>query len=225
MISSDPMSNGRISIDRGSNDRGSIDTICSHKVFDDMAHNNAKSDDILLFERMDSPIGVLTIAADAGGLRHIEFPQNRHPVSRAGWRACDAQSDEAVRTVLQAARTQLSAYFAGKLRDFNLPLAPRGTAFQCEVWRMLGTIPFGATWSYGRLAQAIGKPAAVRAVGAANGRNPLPIVLPCHRVIGANGELVGFGGGLPIKAALLALEGVRGIENAAGTQTMDDLFD
>jgi methylated-DNA-[protein]-cysteine S-methyltransferase len=101
---------------------------------------------------------------------------------------------------------QLGAYFDGRLRTFSLPLAPVGTAFQTEVWRTLGTIPYGQTWTYTELAERIGRPAAVRAVGAANGRNPIPIIIPCHRVIGSSGKLVGFGGGLETKRALLGLE-------------------
>ncbi|MES2670950.1 MAG: methylated-DNA--[protein]-cysteine S-methyltransferase [Pseudomonadota bacterium] len=158
----------------------------------------------VFFEHFDTPIGTLTLAADADGLRHIEFPDNRHPMDREGWipGARGAAAD-----VLRATREQLREYFEGRRRAFDLPLRPQGTAFQMDVWRTLATIPWGATWSYRDLARTIGKPDAVRAVGAANGRNPLPIVLPCHRVIGADGSLTGFGGGLPIKAALLRLEG------------------
>lgn len=169
----------------------------------------------LFFEHFDTPIGTLTLAADADGLRHIEFPDNRHPVDRGGWipGASGAAAD-----VLRTTRGQLREYFEGTRHTFDLPLRPQGTAFQMDVWRMLATIPWGATWSYRDLARAIGKPEAVRAVGAANGRNPLPIVLPCHRVIGADGSLTGFGGGLPIKAALLRLEG------ALPAQGSGDLF-
>jgi methylated-DNA-[protein]-cysteine S-methyltransferase len=159
---------------------------------------------MIFFEHVDTPIGTLTIAADAEGLRHIEFPSNRHPMDRAGWASgAHGHASEVLRTT----RTQLLEYFAGERRDFDLPLRPQGTLFQMQVWRALGTIPYGDTWSYRDLARAIDKPDAVRAVGAANGRNPLPIVLPCHRVIGADGSLTGFGGGLPIKEALLRLEG------------------
>lgn len=158
---------------------------------------------MILFETLPTPIGVLTLAADATGLRHIGFPRDKYPANREGWQR--AQGDE--HPVLCAAREQLREYFAGTRRAFDLPLAPQGTLFQWEVWQMLATIPYGATWTYRDLARAIGKPEAVRAVGAANGRNPLPIVLPCHRVIGADGGLTGFGGGLDIKAALLRLEG------------------
>src|SRR5690606_32489233 len=101
---------------------------------------------------------------------------------------------------------QLGAYFAGELQAFDLPLAPEGTPFQRTVWQALQSIPYGQTISYGELAQEIGRPTASRAVGAANGRNPLPIVIPCHRVIGGNGSLTGYGGGLRFKKALLSLE-------------------
>jgi methylated-DNA-[protein]-cysteine S-methyltransferase len=117
-----------------------------------------------------------------------------------GWREGD-------HAVLRQAQAQLAEYFAGQRRDFDLPLAPQGTEFQREVWWELANIPFGGTISYAELALRVGRPTATRAVGAANGRNPLPIVLPCHRVIGADGSLTGFGGGLPTKEFLLQLEG------------------
>ncbi|PIQ37741.1 MAG: cysteine methyltransferase [Lysobacterales bacterium CG17_big_fil_post_rev_8_21_14_2_50_64_11] len=155
---------------------------------------------MMIYEQFDTPVGVLTIAADHDGLRHIEFPCNRHPVVRAGWASGTS-------AVLDDARRQLLEYFAGRRRHFDLPLCPRGTVFQLRVWQVLADIPFGRTWSYQQLAQACGNANAMRAVGAANGRNPLPIVLPCHRVIGADGSLTGFGGGIETKAALLRLEG------------------
>ena len=108
--------------------------------------------------------------------------------------------------LLREAARQLREYFAGQRREFSLPLAPQGTAFQQQVWQALQRIPHGHTWSYAELARHIGRPKAMRAVGAANGRNPIPILIPCHRVIGADGSLVGFGGGLPTKVALLRLE-------------------
>jgi methylated-DNA-[protein]-cysteine S-methyltransferase len=172
---------------------------------------------ILHVETLDTPIGTLVLAADAEGLRHIEFPSNRHPVSREGW---VPGAEGAAADIITMTSRQLREYFDGKRRDFELPLAPRGTAFQMQVWHALATIPFGATWSYGELARVIGKPDAMRAVGAANGRNPLPIVLPCHRVIGADGSLTGFGGGLPIKEALLRLEGALPV--SAGTRGLFD---
>lgn len=110
------------------------------------------------------------------------------------------------RGLLREAALQLDAYFDGRLRTFSLPLAPEGTAFQQDVWRVLEAIPYGETLSYADVADRVGRPTAVRAVGAANGRNPIPIIIPCHRVIGSSGKLVGFGGGLDAKRALLGLE-------------------
>ena len=153
------------------------------------------------YQFIDSPVDPLLLAADQHGLRLIEFHAPRHPMSRlAEWREGD-------NSVLQATRVQLDEYFSGARKQFDLPLAPQGTPFQTEVWQTLATIPYGETISYAQLAQRVGKPTAMRAVGAANGRNPLPIVLPCHRVIGADGSLTGFGGGLPTKQFLLELEG------------------
>ncbi|WP_304437824.1 methylated-DNA--[protein]-cysteine S-methyltransferase [Pseudoxanthomonas sp. Root630] len=155
---------------------------------------------MILFRHLDSPVGPLTLAATDEGLHAIEFPRNRHPADREGWLPGDNR-------VLELAARQLDDYFAAKRRDFDLPLAPRGTDFQRTVWMTLAGIGYGETISYAQLAQRVGKPTAMRAVGAANGRNPLPIVLPCHRVIGADGALTGFGGGLPTKQFLLELEG------------------
>lgn len=156
---------------------------------------------MIVFRHIDSPVGLLMIAAGNDGLRHIEFSNPRHPIRMHGdWR--QGESD-----TLQAAETQLGEYFEGKRRVFDLPLAPHGTEFQLLVWRELANIPFGTTRNYAQLAQRIGNPSAIRAVGAANGRNPLPIVLPCHRVIGADGAMVGFGGGVAVKEFLLQLEG------------------
>jgi len=149
----------------------------------------------------DSPVGPLLLAANEDGLCLIEFFESRHRVKRDDdWREGDHE-------ILRETRRQLDEYFRRERRQFDLPLAPRGTVFQREVWQMLATIPYGATISYAQLATQVGRPKAMRAVGAANGRNPLPIVLPCHRVIGADGSLTGFGGGLPTKRALLQLEG------------------
>lgn len=155
-----------------------------------------------IFERsVPSPVGPLRVAASDAGLHAIQFPGNRHPVKQCTpWQPGD-------HPLLRQTQAQLDAYFAGRLQVFDLPLAPHGTAFQRQVWQALAQIPFGQTWSYLQLARQVGRPTATRAVGAANGRNPLPIVLPCHRVIGANGALTGFGGGLPTKAFLLTLEG------------------
>lgn len=147
---------------------------------------------------LHTPIGNLVLAGDDAGLRHILFDPGEVP---AGWiRDPD---------VLPAARQQLAEYFAGARRAFDLLLAPAGTPFQQRVWRALLDIPYGTTVSYGALAHDIGSPSAARAVGLANNRNPIPIVIPCHRVIGADGSLTGYGGGLRIKEHLLALEGAR----------------
>jgi len=153
------------------------------------------------FDEFGTPIGKLVVAADEGGLRHILFERNRHPVP--GGRSAWLRSPPRV----ARARKQLEEYFEGGRRDFDLDLAPMGTPFQLLVWKTLAEIPYGETWSYGQLAKLIGEPESARAVGAANGRNPLPIVLPCHRVIGASGALTGFGGGLDVKEKLLRLEG------------------
>ena len=159
------------------------------------------------FDEFDSPVGKLLVAADTSGLRHIRFERNRHDdVSHVGW-----QRDRSA-PALREAREQLLAYFERERTSFDLPLAPVGTPFQLKVWNALADIPFAQTCSYGDIARRIGEPKAVRAVGAANGRNPLPIVLPCHRVIGSDGSLTGFGGGLPIKQFLLELEGGRQAE-------------
>jgi methylated-DNA-[protein]-cysteine S-methyltransferase len=146
-----------------------------------------------------SPIGTLTVAALASALHAIEFEHNRHPQNRADWVRGDTP-------LLRQAAAQLREYFDGLRRQFDLPLAPCGTPFQLAAWQALAEIPYGETRSYAQQAAALGRSTATRAVGAANGRNPLPIVLPCHRVIGANGALTGFGGGLEIKRWLLAHE-------------------
>lgn len=156
---------------------------------------------MIAFRHVATPVGPLLIAASDNALVAVEFRANRHPVKRDGdWREGD-------NAILRETEQQLRAYFDRERRAFDLPLAPRGTAFQQQVWATLAEIPYGETWSYRDLAQRIGKPAAVRAVGAANGRNPIPIILPCHRVVGADGSLTGFGGGLPTKAFLLRMEG------------------
>lgn len=149
----------------------------------------------------DSPIGPLLIAGDADAITRISFPdKDGNPtLPEAGWM-------ESAKGPVGEAILQLREYFAGRRREFDLPLAPEGTEFQKSVWRRLREIPYGVTISYGELARRVGNPKASRAVGAANGKNPLPIVVPCHRVIGADGKLVGFGGGLPVKQRLLEIE-------------------
>jgi len=151
------------------------------------------------FTRIESPLGPLLLAADDVGLRRIEFANGRGAsIPDPAWQEDSSPLEEVIR--------QLRAYFAGELDSFDLPLAPEGTPFQLKVWNLLCDIPYGETISYGELARRIGNPRASRAVGLANGSNPIPIVIPCHRVIGSNGKLTGYGGGLPIKEKLLALE-------------------
>jgi len=159
------------------------------------------------FDSFKTPIGRLVVAADDRGLRHVLFENNRYDAADRDLWTRDAGA-------LREAREQLLAYFAGERRVFDLPLQPVGTPFQLKVWKALTEIPFGATRSYGDLARRIGDPKAVRAVGAANGRNPIPIIVPCHRVIGSDGKMVGFGGGLPTKQFLLVHEGIGSAANA-----------
>jgi methylated-DNA-[protein]-cysteine S-methyltransferase len=169
-----------------------------------MSTNIRLKDGAVTYQHIDSPVGRLLLASGDDGLRLIEFEAPWHPVSMGdGWR----EGDDAV---LGETRRQLAEYFAGARKQFDLPLAPHGTPFQMQCWRTLALIGWGETWSYGQMARHMGQPTATRAVGAANGRNPLPIVLPCHRVIGADGSLTGFGGGLPTKQFLLTHEGVLG---------------
>jgi methylated-DNA-[protein]-cysteine S-methyltransferase len=153
------------------------------------------------YQYLDTPIGRLRLLSSGDRLAAIEFEGHHR----------DPGSDtEAADAVLECAAGQLRQYFAGRRRQFDLPLAPSGTAFQRAVWDALAAIPWGVVRSYTDIARAIDRPSAVRAVGAANGRNPLPIVIPCHRVIGSNGSLTGFAGGLEIKRQLLELEGSLG---------------
>ncbi|MEI7701419.1 MAG: methylated-DNA--[protein]-cysteine S-methyltransferase [Planctomycetia bacterium] len=149
-----------------------------------------------------SLVGDLLLAADSLGLRYVSFQPPKHPLETqslpAGWE----HSDSALKDV----RDQLLAYFSGRLQLFNLPLAPAGTPFQRSVWNALCQVPWGKTASYSEIAEAIGNPRACRAVGLANGRNPIPIIIPCHRIIGRDQRLVGYSGGLHLKKILLDLE-------------------
>ena len=154
----------------------------------------------MIFQDMTSPIGRLRLIASGDALVGIWFEHGRD-AARADDSLVEGESALLART-----RTQLEEYFAGARREFDLPLEPRGTEFQLRVWKKLLTIGYGETTSYGALARELGDVQASRAVGLANGSNPIPIVIPCHRVIGADGSLTGFGGGLPIKRALLDLE-------------------
>jgi len=164
---------------------------------------NNMSNANFFFKEIDSPVGKLKLVAsdtalvglfwEKEDLSHFRFEPAR-------------TSSESEHPILSRAETQLKEYFGGKRKSFDLPLAPTGTPFQGKVWKALRQIPFGTTKSYLEIAQAIGSPKACRAVGAANGRNPISIIIPCHRVIGADGKLTGFGGGLDVKEKLLSLE-------------------
>lgn len=161
---------------------------------------------ISLFTIYESPIGPLTLVSDGTAITGLYMEVHRHaPEQQPDW----IREDSA--PVLRQATRQLAEYFAGERREFDLPLEMHGTDFQKTVWAELTRIPFGTTISYGELAQRIGNPKASRAVGLANGRNPISIVVPCHRVIGANGSLTGYGGGLERKKALLAWEAGAGL--------------
>ena len=154
------------------------------------------------WHEIDSPVGALMLVGTACALTRVHFQAGPHPLRPGkGWQP----SAEAFVQV----QAQLMEYFRGVRRSFDLPVAPEGTSFQLRVWQALAAIPYGETVSYGELARRLGLSRGARAVGLANGANPLPIIVPCHRVIGADGTLTGFGGGLRIKRALLALEGAE----------------
>jgi methylated-DNA-[protein]-cysteine S-methyltransferase len=155
------------------------------------------STDTTIYDTVDSPLGELLLAGDGDALTAVRM----NGLSCPGWRRDPGSFREAAE--------QLRSYFAGELREFDLALDPRGTPFQRRVWAALREIPYGSTISYTELAAAVGRPGAHRAVGAANGRNPIAVVIPCHRVIGASGALTGYGGGLGRKRLLLDLEGGR----------------
>ena len=151
---------------------------------------------------VDSPLGPLTLVARDGALAGLYMTDHRHQPPLTG-----ARDD----SVLPEVREQLAAYFARELTQFDVPLAVTGTEFQRRVWDALTEIPYGETWSYAKLAAHVGNPRAVRAVGLANGRNPVSIVVPCHRVVGSDGSLTGYGGGVERKRHLLDLERALGV--------------
>jgi methylated-DNA-[protein]-cysteine S-methyltransferase len=163
---------------------------------------NSRPTDATRFTLLESPVGeLLALCGPDGRLTGLQFVEDRRPPAPPRdprW----VRDDEAFGEL----RGQLGAYFAGELERFELELHPRGSAFQLSVWSALREIPYGRTASYGEIAAAVGQPGAARAVGGANNRNPIAIVIPCHRVIGASGSLTGYGGGLPRKQRLLALE-------------------
>lgn len=160
------------------------------------------------FTRFPSPIGELVLAVSDAALKGVFFPLPRNrvtPEERPEWVQDDGCGPAGA--LLAQVRRQLTEYFDGTRTSFDLPLDADGSAFERSVWNLLRTIPYGATTSYGELARRLGDPRATRAVGAANGKNPIPIIVPCHRVVGARGELTGFGGGLDRKRWLLEHEG------------------
>ena len=154
------------------------------------------------YRTIDSPVGLLTLAGVGSTLMHLRMVDQTHEPDRSDWEPAD---DDAFPEAVE----QLSAYFAGELTEFDLELELAGTEFQRRVWAALRTIPYGQTRSYGQIAEQIGSPGASRAVGLANGRNPIGIIVPCHRVIGSTGGMTGYGGGIDRKRALLALEKSR----------------
>ena len=153
------------------------------------------------YRYLDSPFGRVLVAGDGDSLQWLSFTTGRQKAtSLSEW------TEDNRDTLLREAGRELEAYFAGKRERFDLPLAPQGTAFQKRVWKKLVSIPYGKTVSYSELARRIGRPGAFRAVGAANGQNPISVIIPCHRVLGKNGDLTGYGGGLDVKRRLLELE-------------------
>lgn len=151
------------------------------------------------YTTFESPVGQLLLAGDSRALRSVSFESSKRAATpRPDWKQSKSEFTQVIR--------QLEAYFRGELKEFDLPLEMDGTDFQLRVWNALRAIPYGETISYAQLAEKIGNPKAVRAVGLANGSNPIPIIVPCHRVIGSDGSLTGFGGGLSTKQKLLDLE-------------------
>jgi methylated-DNA-[protein]-cysteine S-methyltransferase len=157
--------------------------------------------DVLIFSRRtcEAPFGVLTVVGSDLGIRYVMFNNDAHPKPLERLHVSDSEIHESVNDAMN----QLEEYFDGSRRDFELPLDLQGTEFQVAAWNALADIPYGHTASYGQQAASIGRPKAVRAIGGANGRNPVAIVLPCHRIVGADGSLTGFGGGIAVKKWLL----------------------
>ena len=157
---------------------------------------------MLAYDVYQSPQGPMLITATSKGLAGIYFKGQKHFPKKREWRR------DARHPVLREARRELAEYFAGRRTRFDVPLDPQGTAFQRKVWKAIAKVAFGKTLSYGELAKRAGYPGSARAAGAATGRNPIGIIVPCHRIVGSNGSLTGYAGGLERKRALLALEGV-----------------
>ena len=171
----------------------------SHSTGEISLIDNTTSKSVTWFDTVSSPVGDLLLAVRDDRVLHIGFAEERHPHQRQGQWQRDAER-------VSKARQQLQEYFCGQRQHFELDLLPIGTTFQRQVWSELARIPYAQTISYGALARRIGNAKAMRAVGLANGRNPIPIIVPCHRVIGANGSLTGFGGGIERKRWLLEHE-------------------
>jgi len=156
------------------------------------------------YTHVSSPVGPLLVAGDQKAIKYISFPTGKTTIQPDSTWVQDGEP-------LQEAIKQLEDYFEGKQKQITFPIAPEGTPFQQKVWKALQEIPYGKTVSYGAIARKIGNPKASRAVGAANGKNPIPIIIPCHRVVGSTGQLTGFGGGIPTKKILLELEQKGGV--------------
>jgi methylated-DNA-[protein]-cysteine S-methyltransferase len=165
-----------------------------------------------LFSSIKSPCEQITLCSDGLAITGLYMTEHKRAPQVEGW---ERQDDH---PLLVEAERQLQSYFAGELRTFDLPLSPAGTAFQQRVWEALLDIPFGSVISYGELARRLGDPKASRAVGLANGRNPISIIIPCHRVIGVSGDLTGYGGGIDRKRTLLALESTYAVQGNLFTQ-------
>ena len=176
-------------------------------------HDGAKAPETFFVSSYNSPLGTYTLVSSHRGVIRVG-PKERAERHLARWKRKGIRLERGDEHNTVLAR-ELDAYFAGKLRQFTVPLDLRGTAFQLRVWEVLCDIPYGKTRSYGEIAQALGKPKATRAVGQANGRNPISIIVPCHRVIGSDGGLTGYGGGLQRKKALLELESAALASNSA----------
>jgi len=167
-------------------------------------------DERIIYSTFETPIGEMLAAASSGGLCRLCLPGRRDEFFEWTDRYCDrAPVREGCDDIIRTVKSQLAEYFEGGRRAFAVQLALRGTVFQRSVWHVLLQIPYGSTATYKDIAVALGNPAAVRAVGQANNKNPIPIIVPCHRVVGKNKKLVGYGGGLDIKMKLLTLEGIK----------------
>ncbi|GAA5316203.1 MAG: methylated-DNA--[protein]-cysteine S-methyltransferase [Candidatus Pelagadaptatus aseana] len=156
----------------------------------------------MFYDIFDSPVGDIIVVQDQQGLRYVDFQDGPSPLAIAPHWQRDPHP-------CQAAKRQLTQYFAGNRQQFDLPIAPQGTDFQQRVWALLAQIPYGELATYGQMANRLQQPSASRAVGMANGRNPIAIILPCHRVVGSSRKLTGYRGGLAIKETLLKLEGIK----------------